>query len=183
MNDHIELDAFIASLGLNYMATFVPQSQSRNANEKHRSLNWRVNLSKGYGTEVHPARMVIETDYMQGIGHIPEDWQVRARHRGAHRNCIMIDNYERGVAESGRYGIAHQIKLPPPPLRDVLYGLVLDGSAADELFEDWCDNFGYDTDSRKAEETYNVCRDHGLKLRRMIGAENLGKLSELFQDY
>ena len=51
----------------------------------------------------------------------------------------------------------------------VLSSLLLDSSAVDQSFEDWCGEFGYDTDSRKAEATYNACRKSGEKLQRLLG--------------
>lgn len=90
------------------------------------------------------------------------------------------------AAETGKYpgrNTWQELKLSAPALRDILYSLALDSDATDELFEDWCANYGYDRDSRKALATYETCRDIGLKLRRMIGADNLAKLRELFQDY
>lgn len=173
-----ELKTFVNSLGLEYSATFVPQSASRNSAEKNRSLNWRVSIrsQRGAGT-------TIATDYMQGIGHIPKDPQVTAHHKGARRDCIMIDEYERQCAETGKYGMGNHKTIPAPALLEVLYGLVLDSDADEYSFEAWADNLGYDTDSRKAESVYNACREIGQKLRLMLGAENLAKLRELFQDY
>lgn len=58
-----------------------------------------------------------------------------------------------------------------PSAADVVSSLVLDGSACDETFEDWCSNFGSDTDSRKALETYLACQEGGKKIRRLLGAD------------
>ncbi len=174
------LDAFIETLGLTYSAVFVPQNVSRNAGEKHPSLNWIVIIGKGVPAGgVSP--VVIRTDYMQGIGHLPESEATLFRAFG-HSNSLARDEYNRRVANSGRYGLSNR-KLPSPPLRDVLYSLVLDGDADDYTFEEWCSNYGLATDSRKAEQTYSQCRGIGAKLRRMLGAPNLARLRELFQDY
>ena len=53
-----------------------------------------------------------------------------------------------------------------PKLDDVLYALIGDASASEESFDDWCSNFGYDTDSRKALETYLQCQETATKLRK-----------------
>lgn len=53
-----------------------------------------------------------------------------------------------------------------PSLDDVLYSLLIDAEAHDQSFEDWCSNFGYDTDSRKALATYMACQETATKLRR-----------------
>ena len=97
--------------------------------------------------------------------------------------CIARDDYERRVAAGGLYGPFNQTKLPPPPLTDVLYSLLLDGGAAEYSFEEWASNYGYDSDSRKAEATYNECRDIGRQLERMFTRDELAALREAFQDY
>lgn len=38
--------------------------------------------------------------------------------------------------------------------------------AAECTFKEWCGNFGYDTDSRKALETYHACQANTEKLRK-----------------
>ena len=56
-----------------------------------------------------------------------------------------------------------------PTAEDVLQSLLSDASSADESFEDWCGEYGYDTDSRKAERTYDQVREHTAKLRAFLG--------------
>ncbi len=182
MTDHTELDAFIASLTLEYSATFVPQSQSRNANEKNHSLNWRVSVMPKESAGRTNLHLRIMTDYMQGIGHVPEDSADLFKRYG-HSCSIARDAYERQIAQTGKYGPFHSRPLPPPALRDVLYSLMSDGAASETTFEEWASEYGYGTDSRKAEEMYRTCDEHGKKLTRMIGTNNLAKLRELFQDY
>jgi hypothetical protein len=72
-----------------------------------------------------------------------------------------------------------------PSLSDVLYSILIDGSPYfdDETFEDWCANFGYDVDSRKAERMYRVCDDTGRQMVKALGREEIEKLRELFADY
>jgi hypothetical protein len=57
----------------------------------------------------------------------------------------------------------------PPTAADVLDCLASDASGADESFEDWAANYGYDTDSRKAERTYNAVRKQTARLRQFLG--------------
>ncbi|MGC1583312.1 MAG: hypothetical protein WA766_17640 [Candidatus Acidiferrales bacterium] len=51
-----------------------------------------------------------------------------------------------------------------PKVTDVLDCLASDASSIDNArgFEDWCSDFGYDSDSRKAEKTFKAC-EHGAK--------------------
>lgn len=69
----------------------------------------------------------------------------------------------------------------PPTLDDVLSSLLLDSTAAQDSFEEWCDNFGYDTDSRSALDTYLQCQESYHKLRK--AKINIEQESERLQDY
>jgi len=73
-------------------------------------------------------------------------------------------------------------KATPPTVSDILYSLVMDASAESESFPNWCDNYGYDTDSRKALETYLACQENALKLCK-CGIAPLAELQEHFNDY
>ena len=168
----------IDSLGLEYSAEFVPFSQSRNAKEKNRSLNWRVTFKRG--------RQSLTTDYSQGVGHIP------GYSTQPYRNNGWYYDYAKSVAESGKVRIdvryetrlAGGVSLPIPSREDVLYSLVMEAGVLDfPKFEDWAADFGYDPDSRKGEAVYRACIVIALELRSMIGDVNLAKLRELFQDY
>ncbi len=70
-----------------------------------------------------------------------------------------------------------------PCAADVLYSLLLDASARDECFADWCDNHGFDSDSIKALNTYNACCENAERMARVFTREQIEKLSELLQDY
>ena len=67
-----------------------------------------------------------------------------------------------------------------PKLEDVLHSLLSDADAdLDAMsFEDWCSNFGMDTDSRKAESTYKKCLEIGQAFRRAFKAGEIEELRE-----
>ena len=48
-----------------------------------------------------------------------------------------------------------------------------------ETFEDFCDEFGYDTDSRTALEIYLECQKQSQNLRRIFTQKQLDKLLEI----
>lgn len=62
----------------------------------------------------------------------------------------------------------------PPTLADVLDCLASDASGVEnaESFEEWASDLGYDTDSRKAERTYNAIERQAEGLRRLFGRED-----------
>lgn len=56
-----------------------------------------------------------------------------------------------------------------PEVENVIDCLLSDAMGSDQSFEEFCAEFGYDTDSRKAEATYKACKKSGEKLRRLLG--------------
>ena len=60
-----------------------------------------------------------------------------------------------------------------PTLQDILSCLIMDADGADALtFEEWCSDFGYDTDSRKAERIFNESRRSSVLLQRILPREH-----------
>lgn len=70
-----------------------------------------------------------------------------------------------------------------PQASDVLYCLLLDSQAANESFNDWCDNFGYSSDSISAFNTYQACCNTAKQLRNIFTAQQIQELQTLLQDY
>lgn len=169
------VSALLAKAGVTYSAEFVPQSKSRNATEKEPSLNWRVTLTGG---RVAP----LTTDYMQGIGHVPNYNALKGP-----RTTLFNEGYLRSCAERGRYGNPDGITrmpLPAPHVADVVHSLVLDSDVINYgSFEEWASEFGYDSDSRKAERVYQDCMAIALKLRQILGDELIAKLRTALEDY
>ena len=171
----------IASLGIEYSAEFVPFSKSRNAKEKHKSLNWIVTLRRGAQS--------IATDYMQGIAHAPI-YNNPPKHIGRNTaDHVRLINHEAESGTLARYmtswdGITKKGPIPAPALEDVLYCLISDSDVLNYSgFEDWAESLGMDSDSRKEEKIYQQCMSIALKLRAMLGDANIEALRESFQDY
>ena len=66
----------------------------------------------------------------------------------------------------------------PPTLAEVLDCLASDASGVDntQSFEDWASEYGYDTDSRKAEKTYNICVQQAQELKALLGQDAYDQL-------
>jgi len=180
MNDNITekqaRDNAIDALGLTMTAVFVPWSQSRSkvVDPKLRdySLNWFVTLScKG--------REFITFAYTAGIA----DCKAYPNKYPNKFGGICIDDANAVIAECEGETPAFRGK-PQPKLHDVVHSILLDSEAIEHgSFEDWASDFGYDTDSRKAESMYRACLECGLKLRQAIGDNGITQLREAFQDY
>jgi len=64
-------------------------------------------------------------------------------------------------------------------LFDVLYCLLSDAHGMDYYdFEEWAENYGYDTDSRKAEDIYNKCKVQTKRLRDLLDVDRLIDMDE-----
>lgn len=70
-----------------------------------------------------------------------------------------------------------------PKVSDVLHSLIMDSSAADENFHDWCANYGHSDDSIKAMNTYKACLETAQALRKHFPPDTLRQVRELLQDY
>lgn len=176
-------DEWMNKHGIGYSVEFVPFSKSRNAKPNPKlsdlSINWRVTLTKG--------GRAFTTDYMQGIGHLPES--VRVPWKGANINRLVLAHepivmaaIERNVIQiAGDFGLVRPgAHLAPPAAADVLQCLALDANVLEAGdFETWADDYGYDKDSRAAEAIYNEARDQTLRMRAVIGAAALMELQAI----
>jgi hypothetical protein len=112
----------------------------------------------------------ITFDYFTGLGHrkLPE-W--------------------RGPGPAPRTGtLLHaqwvaQAKPQAPSPADVLHCLLSDAEACGQSFKSWCDDFGCDTDSRKAFATYEACQRSGDELRGFFTRETLECFASDLRDY
>lgn len=56
-----------------------------------------------------------------------------------------------------------------PDAADVLSALASDARSGDMTFGEFCSEFGYDEDSRKAESTWRACKALAPRVRRFLG--------------
>lgn len=65
----------------------------------------------------------------------------------------------------------------PPSTTDVVSAVAMDSDALNMGFTEWAEQYGFDTDSRKAEAMYRRCADMGRDLRQtlhLVGVVGLG---------
>jgi hypothetical protein len=181
---HKELD----SLGITMECEFVPFSKSRNAKETKKdtdfSINWKVTIERGTRS--------FTTDYMQGIGHLPESMQRKGKY-------CSLQNFEliKYGCETGKVGFISDYstvggvlsspskqRLKPPTIEDVLYSLLMDSEVLNySTFKDWADEFGYNSDSIKDKKVYEECLRIALQMRQLFSDVEINNLNELFQDF
>lgn len=178
-----KLQALIVKHDLKFSYDFIPLSKSRNATPGDdgkiwKSLNWKVGLFKG------SRAIIATTDYAAGEANCPS-YKLTAKCPGDKRLLVAWE-CEHGK-EAHLLGSVDYIsgKKPIVPQDcDVLYSLVSDSDVLDcSTFEEWANNLGYDSDSRKAERTYRACLEIALKLRKGLGEAVLAELREACQEY
>jgi hypothetical protein len=104
------------------------------------------------------------------------DWDRDASHW-----LVTLQVADRSMAVPFSQGSAHT---EPPTAADVLESLASDSAGYINAgsFEDWADEYGYDTDSRKAFGTYEAIGVQAAELRTLLTDEAFEALLEVSDD-
>lgn len=109
----------------------------------------------------HNIRM--DAEYADHNPNMSDEWARTATHWKCtfHYGRRRLTTYfSQGAAISGE-----------PTAADVLDCLASDANGADQDFEAWCKDYGYDADSRKHHATFKVIQKQTRKLERLLGPE------------
>ena len=124
-------------------------------------------------------------DYSTGTGHREVKTKGKKDYRGYRNEALYYLNgsfkKERQNLELINSRLEKFTRPKAPNIDDVLYSLLMDSEAEQYTFDEWCNTFGCDVDSKSAERMYNGCRDNATKVRRFI--DNIEEAREMFQDY
>lgn len=89
-------------------------------------------------------------------------------------------------------GLGHVIKFKQSWVEDkpkapdnagIMYSLLMDSEASDYSFSEWCNNFGLDSDSISAFNTYQQCEKIAKELNSLFSREELQQMREALRDY
>lgn len=178
MSDEIResVRRILVEADISFSATY--RGEKKNAFGEGRTMDkWDCEFSRG---GVHR-----EFDFYTGIG-------LRAEPTAANRQTARFqlpglteNDIQRRTLYGRRYlQLVESMRKPQAPhAAGVLHSLILDSSAAGQSFESWCDEYGYDSDSRKAEATYRACQKNADDLRAVIPMDVLTALETALQDY
>jgi hypothetical protein len=121
----------------------------------------RRNIMKTMKEFVEKNNVKIAVEYADENKNAP-DWK-NANH---YKVTLRSNGKQLTTYFSQGYGITGE-----PKPEDVLSSLSLDSSGVENSrsFEDWAAEYGYDTDSRKAERIYKVCEKQANKLKTFLG--------------
>lgn len=142
-------------------------------------------------TLYHGEKKILATDYRLGVGHVdikkghPRSMILTGEQSGflsswQSRPHADFKNKQLKAEVAAKLARAQKVA---PTLDCVLHSLLMDGDAyfSGERFEDWADNCGYSTDSRKAEEIFKACDLIGRQLNKVPRAI-LDRVREITQD-
>ena len=85
-----------------------------------------------------------------------------------HWECVLDSDYGTMTIYFSK-GYGHHGE--EPHLEEILDCMASDGSSIENVasFEEWANELGYDTDSRKAERIYNLCVKQSEELKTIMG--------------
>ena len=84
---------------------------------------------------------------------------------------LILTNTLSGIRRTVYYSQGYAWEGHQPNIADVLDCLAADATYSTDTFEDFCDNFGYNTDSRNAERIYKAGIKNTEKLKDLLGDE------------
>jgi len=178
------IDAIIDRLGLSM--TYTPTTREPSDPSDKDSVRWNKEASHwAIKVSRKDSRYSIETVYSMGAAH--RRWRsgggvkLEARGRYSEQQLQQLGfvpgkrvEWQTGKQTAWLKEARRVLSEPTPPdLRDVLWSLCLDSMAYENAasFEDYAIEYGYSTDSRKAERIYRECGETCKKLKAMIGLE------------
>lgn len=127
--------------------------------------NWMVTIT--YKGESY------STKYITGSGFRKPIHGVKSEYRGYYKASTGDLKQFKEACDAG------WLKATLPALDDVMYALLVDASCVEGTFEDYCSEFGIDSDSRKALATYLECQTARTAMIKMLGPVLFTELSSL----
>lgn len=124
-------------------------------------------------------------EYFTGLG-LREDVTAGTKKRAASYFPGLTEKDAAGQTMRGRRYLqrAQGLRKPQiPPIAGLLHSIILDSAATEHSFSSWCEDYGYDSDSRKALTTYEACRRGFDKLRMVFTPAQIAHIQELLREY
>jgi hypothetical protein len=97
----------------------------------------------------------------------------------SHYRCTITADKKGSMRTYFSQGSAHTA---PPTLDSVLECLGMDAYTLDFDFADFCSEYGYDEDSRKAKKIFDTCVRLSKSLKRILGNTGFRELMEIARE-
>lgn len=149
-------------------------------------------VADAYSVAFSKNRDMVETDFYTGIYHreVLKDGKgvantIKEEYKAMGLPVPRLINTQKHGEEANerRLGWMDKVYVPYPTAASVLYCLLSDARCGEQNFYDFCDEMGYDSDSRKALATHDTCAKLSIEMRRVFSAAQREQLEELLQDY
>lgn len=124
-----------------------------------------------YSVNIGTGSNMFTTQYKCGLG-LVEKKKGSLPAPKCNKNCIAYKEWEE-----------QNFKPKHPKNSDIMYGLLSDSNAGSYSFQDFCDNFGYSSDSIKALNVYRECEKTSKNLRKVFTSEQLQQMQIALEDY
>lgn len=178
-----ELSQALAELPLTAECKFIEFKPEFSAEGKNKTIESYERGQYHWTVTLRLNGKSVTTRYSTGTGHCIEPGESHSyTYRGVSGFSRAPKNWRSdhsGDAVAFRkYWFADKRSARAPDLADVVSCLFADASGAEESFEDWCASLGCDTDSRRAHDTWQACRNTALDLRVLFG-NDYDRLSRL----
>lgn len=187
----ITIAAFIAKHGLTMTVESIPHRSDRDTKASKEESAWSAQAGHWRVTITgRDSRFAHSCEYSMGCAH--RVWKKGAaasvRLGGSHYIASERRDVQDGKPVQQKYFMGRTLHLVamvkelsepmPPTLEMVLDSLALDadGWTNTRDFASWCDDYGYDTDSRKAEAAYKACGETAKGLRFLLGEDAYNEL-------
>lgn len=157
---------YLATIGVEFSTVLVGATKR----DQWDCDQWRIKLEKRAQSGGKVADM--ETDYFTGVGRRKSKRPMPAYIARLGARIVARVEWEKA-----------NIRPVTPEAAGVLYSLLLDASGADGNFLDWCDAYGYDSDSRKALATYEGCCVSRAQLHKLFTTTERAELAAMLEDY
>jgi len=173
----ITMEQFCTEHGIkaDFVHTGIKTTMEKNregVKEPHSMDGWLVTLSM--------AGKTMSTEFKTGLGLRTPDRNKIAHARGFWPDKREIEQMKNKamMSKNGAKWLIDCCDPVKPEVQQLIDCLASDASAYDcaRNFEDFCADFGYDEDSRKAESIYKGCGDTAKELKFFLGSELYEKL-------
>lgn len=171
------IQEFIAEQGITLTAQAVPE----NPNMEDKDSDWFKHAAHFHCTFIKGEKS-FSMYYSAGIGNViswglSKDAPHDVSHKLRSAKVNQMSSTRRTVYQDQALQFAKSKYKPDGA--DVLDCLAMDADVYNyRSFEDWAECMGYDTDSRSAERTFNLCKAQARQMEYMLGAESFRVLVE-----
>lgn len=154
------------------------------ADKPWHSFKWECTFTRG--------RSTLTATYRMGLAHCKRVTagaglaHLRPLRTSAPREAVTQE-IASALSRGGRVTVSDLegfVRPATPEAAQVLQSLASDANSAinADTFESFAEEFGYDTDSRRAESVYNACKEEHFKLTRWLGAALCAELLECTEE-